>query len=355
MELIKRFKEWSQKKDPRGTPPWKAIIFQHRLPLMYKERPIFRFSWKIRHKIIPNIIRNLENSKDAKTKKGTVHVVTSADNNFAIPLTVMLKSLVMNFKIYSNLIIYILDGGITDENKEKIIKSLDPNKIDIKWIKIDESKLKDVKISAHISIATYYRLLIHKLLPNNIDKVVYIDSDTIFNEDISKIWELNIKNAPLLAVQDQDANTRFVSSPYGLSNYRDLGLDSKSKYFNAGVLLINLKKWRSDDIGSKSIEYARKNAKIIKFHDQDGLNAILSNKWKELDLRWNFSSQMFWRSTYINNVVCDKKTYEKIICNPYIIHFTTGLKPWNRYCNHPYKKLWYYYLDMTSWKGRKQK
>ena len=167
-------------------------------------------------------------------------------------------------------------------------------KVDITFISVNEDILKKIKISKNISLAAYYRLLVHLFFPKKINKIIYLDSDLIVNEDIGKLLELDIKNNYPLAVQEQDSYSKYVSSPSGILNYKQLGLNPKNKFFNSCVLEINLDKWRLKNIGVKTINYIKNNKKYIRLWDQKGINFVLANKIGKLDLRWNLLAQIFW-------------------------------------------------------------
>lgn len=278
-------------------------------------------------------------------------VVLAADDNYAMQLSVVVCSVLRNFKSKRKLIFYIMDGGIRDFNKRRILKSsnLYQDRIEIKWLETkDRLSNEKLKISGHVSISTYFRLLIPELLPQKYEKVIYLDSDLVVNHDISKLWDVEIGESYLLAVQD--AGIPYVSSQYGLMNYEELGIPSHCKYFNAGVLVINVRKWRIGNIGKKVIDYLEKNRSYIRWWDQDGLNAILAGCWGELDPRWNQVPTIHeypgWEESPFSEEV-----YKNVVRDPYIIHFAQAEKPWNSRRYHPANELFFEYVDMTAWKG----
>ena len=70
-------------------------------------------------------------------------------------------------------------------------------------------------------------------------------------------------------------------------NYRELGIPAEARYFNSGVLVLNMKVWREQNLGGQVIEYLQHFQPNVVFHDQGGLNAVLHDSWFALDLRWN--------------------------------------------------------------------
>lgn len=132
----------------------------------------------------------------------------------------------------------------------------------------------------------------------------------------------------------------YVSSLAGLQDYKKLGIPANNKYFNSGVMVINLEKWRSENVSATVIEYLNKNQEFILFWDQEGLNAVLSNKWREIESKWN-------------HLVTQEDLCDDLLNSVYIIHFASHTKPWHSSYKLPAKDLFFQYLDMTPWSGWK--
>jgi lipopolysaccharide biosynthesis glycosyltransferase len=283
--------------------------------------------------------------------KSTVFVTCASDRNFVIPLVVMLKSLLTNFKNNRKIVIYILTKDLKYFYRKKILKSLKMERADIRFVYINDNSLKKLKVTAHITVTAYYRLLMPMVLPKELKKVIYLDSDLIVNTDIGKLWDLDIGQNYILAVPEQGKNCLYVSSPGGLLNYKELGIDPTSKQFNSGVMLINLDRWRKDNISQEVIEYLEQNKEKVRWWDQDGLNAVLAGKWGEIDHRWNLLTQIFSNLSWEDGPIKEKEMYKELINHPYIVHFNTSSKPWHIKSNHPYKNLFFHYLTMAKWLG----
>jgi lipopolysaccharide biosynthesis glycosyltransferase len=270
-----------------------------------------------------------------------------------MPLAVTARSILENLDRKRKLQLFIIDGGIEKSNKRKIQKSLNCDRCTIEWLKVSNSVVENLPlatgVSSHVSIASYYRLLIPELLPKDLPKAFYLDSDLIVDRDLGELWDIDMGENYLLAVQDP--GTPYVSSqPFGLARYQELGIPADAKYFNAGVLAINLEKWRSDRIAGKIFEYLDRNRQYVRSHDQDGLNAVLAGKWGELNPCWNQQWAIFtyhsWQESPLSEAV-----YNEVINRPYIVHFSSVAKPWNTIDEHPFNHLFFRYLDLTAWKG----
>ncbi|GET37062.1 glycosyltransferase family 8 protein [Microseira wollei] len=280
--------------------------------------------------------------------KEPIVLVLAADNNYAMALAATARSVIANLNHNKNIEIVIIDGGIKEYNKKKIIKSIKENNVEIKWVKAAPEIFKNMKVYKHFSKATYYRLLLPKILPLEITKAIYLDTDIIVKENLENLWNIDIGNNYVLAVEDM--SVRYVSAPNGLKNYEELGIKSDAKYFNAGVLVINIEKWRTDKSGEKVIEYLEKYQEQWLWLDQDGLNAAFAGQWGELDPKWNQQPRIYKYASWKESPY-QEDVYQDLRDNPYIIHYSTSGKPWSLGCKHPKKDLFFEYLDKTAWSG----
>ena len=297
-----------------------------------------------------------------KIESEPIVVVCAADNNYAMQLAVTGRSALANLKGDRKIFLFIIDGGIKNHNKQKILKSLDSEKCEVKFISNPDSLLEDDIKEAHnecvgsngkttakyLTIAAFYRLLIPELLPKQFEKVIYLDCDLVVRGDLEQLWEIDLEENYVLAAQD--TWIPYVSSTTGLLNYQDLGISPNSKYFNSGVLVINLKKWRTDNIGAKAINYFKQNTKYVRWPDQDVLNALFAGQWGELDPRWNCSPVSVYSYTSWQDSPFSEEVYNNLIRDPYIIHYVSSAKPWTS--RHTLlKEHFFEYVDLTAWSG----
>ena len=279
-------------------------------------------------------------------------VACAADDRYAMPMAVMLRSVIENISDDRQIYIYAIDAGIAELNKKKIASSLGHKLVTFNWIETSISLPNNLPLAKdvlpHVSQAVYYRLLLADILPLEYEKVIYLDSDLIVLQDIDRLWKIEIGENYVMAVQD--CSITLVSSPYGLKRYKELNILYDCKYFNSGVMIVNLKKWRSENISIKLFEYLEINRDDIQHHDQDAMNALFAGHWGELEPQWNQTPLIFnyssWKESPYQEV-----DYYNAINNPSIVHFASSSKPWNSNQRHPSRYLFYHYLDLTKWSG----
>lgn len=265
-----------------------------------------------------------------------ISIVCICDNHYAILLAALIKSIESNHHTQEKIAFYIVDDQISGKNRERIDASIDPQMTTIHWMKMENCLPEGAKLpidKSSLPLNIYVRLFIPSFIPADLQKVIFLDVDMIVLEDISKLWHTDLGNNIVAAVQDQFI--QIVSRWGGIANYQQFNLDPETKYFNAGLLVMDIKKWKEQNITDEILLCLDKNKENAKFQDQYGLNAVLANKWLELDPLWN-------RFAYSKE---DR---------PYLIHFT-GRKPiYKTYeFSENYKKLFYQYLQQTEWKNFK--
>jgi len=276
-----------------------------------------------------------------------ITIVFASDNGYAMPLAATMASVIANTP-ETPLAFFIIDGGITDTNKTKIIAILDSQWHTLQWLQPDEEVISTLKLQRHLTQVCYYRILIPDLLPSTFQKAIYLDCDLLVKQDLRKLWSIDIANNTLLAVQD--AAFPYVSSLGAIAKYQELGIPADAKHFNSGVLVFNLEKWRKNAIATKVFEYLVEYDPFVNHHDQDGLNAVLAEQWGELDLRWNQTGGVFDFASWQDSPYASQEMLLNVQQDPYIVHFTGTCKPWT--CLHSREReAFYTYLDMTPWAG----
>lgn len=272
-----------------------------------------------------------------------IHMAFVVDNEYVQHLAVTCISILKNIKETKRAKFHvILDENVENENKEKLKRDIKQHGGEIFFYNIEQDMFNHLPESGHISKATYYRIFIPYILRHINDKVLYLDCDLIINDDISKIWEIDITSFFLAAVPDLGGKNRL----------EELGIPVNYKYFNAGVLLINMENWKLESVPEKVLEFLNLKKEKIQYHDQDGLNGVLFDKWLELNPKWNVQYNMYfldYKDYYSREELTDA------LKNPYIIHFTGPRKPWHFDNVHPFRKKYYDYLQFSAWNGFRPK
>ncbi|GGK56613.1 universal stress protein A [Rufibacter glacialis] len=254
------------------------------------------------------------------------------DDHYFVLLAALVKSIEVNHITSEHLLFYIVEDSVSEQNRNKLLASIDETKTSLRFVKMEEFAPKNVKLPVDTSSYPsniYMRLFIPYFLPKEMEKVIYLDVDMIVLKDISILWHQEMGKNIIAAVQDPWV--KIVSRWGGVENYQEFNLQEQAKYFNTGLLIMDLKKWRDNDVTTKVIRCVNENKEHAHFPDQYGLNVVLANDWMELDPLWNCFAYHEGH-------------------HPYLIHFS-GRKPIYRSYNfkEEYRAIFFEYLKMTRW------
>jgi lipopolysaccharide biosynthesis glycosyltransferase len=267
-----------------------------------------------------------------------VHVTFAIDDNYAPHCGAAIASMLANIHERQQLTIHILHDETLSTKSQGLLTSL---------LRRPETEIDFIEIPArdfafypdnrpHISRATYYRLVLHKVLPAEVKKTIYIDADVILADNICKIW-----------VDLEDQFAAACADEGGVMQTRRLGLPLNHTYFNAGVCVFNLEKLRGCDADLLYLESYAHNRKFISLQDQDILNIAFCEKTKLLPLRWNANARLY-RWNDLDYKYTESEAREAAL-NPGLIHYTDSSKPWHARCVHPLAPLYWRWRDRTPW------
>jgi len=264
------------------------------------------------------------------------NIVTACDDQFAQHAAVMLASLFSHHPHCSFQVFMLVPADFPEKTVSKVISSFDKNLCVVNVIRISTDEISDLKIDGHITNAAYLRLRIAELLPGTVGRVLYLDPDIIVTGDLTELFEMDLLEFALGAVPDT-----FVEV-YRRDIRAKIALAANVRYFNSGVLLIDLPRWRSLNIGARAMDYCRSNRDSITLHDQCALNHVVNGRFYLLGEKWNFQT----------NSVFDMNSSHKLQ-SALIIHFTGEVKPWDFLCTHPLKHLYFESVQATAWRDFK--
>lgn len=269
-----------------------------------------------------------------------IPIVLAADDNYTIYTGVCIESILSNSNKKYNYDFYILGEGMKPENVVKLRSVI--NKYDNASIKIvnitplfDDIDKTSLFASSGYNITVYYRFFIPEIF-KNFDKILYLDSDLVVNGDISELYSIDISNYYLGAVRDLYMKVwrpNDKQEDYYLNNI--LKLKSENDYFQAGVMLINNKKFVEEDIFKKLMDKLDE-IKTPVLNDQDILNAVCQGKVFYINNDWNYdwNIENFDRNDPFKLMISrylTKKEYESYLQSkksPKLIHFAGYDKPW---------------------------
>ena len=284
-----------------------------------------------------------------------MNIVYHSSNSFVPVLGVSIVSILQN-NIEAEIInVYIIENRWTEDNKrlmEALVgKYSNANLYFIPMPNMNEDYRLGLKqIKSIWLFDSYSRLFLGSILPENVDRVLYLDCDTLCNGSLREFYDTDFEDNYAAGVID------CLSDPY----YELFDMDKNSRYCNSGMLLFNLKKWRDDNMEKTVADYVRSKNGYVFFMEQSVVNILLQNKIKIVHPRYNtytlmvaFSHDNLRRLRHCTRYYTDSEI-DEAVNNPVIIHLTNGFyvkgRPWIEGNKHPFNNLFMKYRALTPWK-----
>lgn len=261
------------------------------------------------------------------------NIVVASDRNYIGFVSILFTSILSNKKEAENIIFHVLANNIPSPKIQQLKEQIGNNDLYVYPI-TDFQKRLNTTLPDTIAVTSYARLFLAEILPKSVNEVLYLDCDIIVNQSLSRIFSLDISNYAVAGVLDTLPNKE---------SKRKIGLSENDPYINAGVLYINLRKWRVDQIKDHFITFLLQHNGCVHHHDQGIINAVLNKSKLIIGPEFNLTSNYFTHKyNYLkkrNNPFYTHEEIERAKINPVIIHFTEGFldRPWVIGSQHPFK------------------
>lgn len=257
-----------------------------------------------------------------------IEVATITDGNYILYQKVAIVSLCKNTS--SRIRVNLIYSGVISKKDREFFLNLEKMYKNITLRFINYSNRIDYSAKNHVSKAAYIKINLDTIL-SDIDKVIYLDSDVLINDDIKELWSYSNKIHYLGAI---------INPGYDYDN-RVFGVSKDHKTFNSGVMMLNLKNIRKHEFSKKLKLFLDEKGHLTRLNDQAAFNAVFLD-WQLLPEKWNVQYVFYMKSS--KELDIDSIHLKDLRKNPSIIHFTSNSKPWQYRNAHPLKKKYYSYL-----------
>ncbi len=244
-----------------------------------------------------------------------MNILVTLDSNYVGPLTVLLKSIMIT-NPENTFDLYVAHSSLTEEDFIKIRRATDPVRTRVHSVTVSPGILENAPVLKRISKETYYRLLMMDYLPKELDRILYIDPDTVVLRDLSPFYNIDFQGKTLAAAGHtkswcEELNRIRFHHPKGI------------RYFNAGILMVNLEKLRKNISSKMVFDYIKKNKRWLFLADQDVLNGMLGTDTVFVDeCIYNLDEKtVLFNKDRVKNLEWVEK-------NAVIVHFNGKYKPW---------------------------
>ena len=262
-----------------------------------------------------------------------MNILVSVNDTYVMPLAVLLQSL---FETQSQpAVLWFMWSELKEENRVFFRDFAAARGADLHWIRIGEDAFRGLPTKKYISRETYFRLLAAEFLPETVDRVLWLDADMVIQGDISGFYGRDLTGYAVAACPHGS-----VMRPVMAENCRQTGIEKPEQYFNAGVMLCNLERWRQMDIPARITDILR-TPRRMKFPGQDLTNLIFNGEVLTED----------WRKYNCMTHSILPEDLPELEKTAKIVHFAGFAKPWT-FTDLPFSDAWKYWYDRSPFAGR---
>lgn len=279
-----------------------------------------------------------------------MNILYASNDGFARHLGTSMYSLFDKNRGAETITVYVLSLGLSEENIGKLQEIADTFDRELVILELgDIRKRFDFEVdTGGYDISIMGRLFMGEMLPEEVDRVLYLDCDTVIVRSIEKMWKTHLGEAILGAVPEPTIYEAVKDS---------IGLGTEDNYYNSGVLLVDLKRWREEQVQEKLMQFLREKGGALFASDQDLLNGALKGRIHTMMPVCNFfpNYRYFSYKTLVEYApsykTVSKEAFQKAKKHPMIIHYMGDERPWIRGNRNHYRLAYEKYLAKTPWAG----
>ena len=270
-----------------------------------------------------------------------IKLLVTLDENYLPHLQVLLTSIHAS-NPGERMTLYLVHSGIPKEKLSTLEAQCALCGMELRPVTVDSKLFEGAPVTKQYPQEMYYRLLAAQLLPEGLHRVLYLDPDTLVINPLRPLWETDL-GGNIFAAASHKGKTELVA---GINQVR---LGTESKYFNSGVLLIDLDAARREVVPGEIFAYVERHARELVLPDQDVLNALYGERTLELDdAVWNYDARNF--NTYLlrSGGECG---LDCVLGHTAILQFCGKSKPWQPGYLHRFGALYKHYIQLTRLTG----
>lgn len=279
----------------------------------------------------------------SRTEQGALHVACMADARYLPYCMVMLRSLFEQARKRPVHVHYLCPPEFAAGHREALERLAEHYGHQIEFVAVPDSAVEGLPPMRHVKRLSWYRVFVPELLPA-IERALYLDADLLVLDGLDDLWGTDLEGHLLAAVPN------VLDPDTGKTLLPALGLDESARYFNSGVMVMDLRAMRAARFTGRVVEFARNNAARLIWGDQDALNGVVRGAYRPLHPRYNCMNSLF----FFENVhsVFAPQIAEEAVRQPAILHFEgpESVKPWHIGSRHPMTRLYRRHLRRaTRW------
>lgn len=267
-----------------------------------------------------------------------IDLLVTFNKNYIEPFQVMVKSLTVS-NPQESFRIWLLHSAIPDEDLQALAEYCSGQRITLTWIEVNRSIFETAPVSKQYPQEMYYRLLAPVLLPDTLDKILYIDPDVLVINPVRPLWEMDLGKFVFAA-----ASHSSIFEIINDVNMMRLGKDHD--YYNTGIVLMDLAKARKTVKTEDIFDCVRKRMDMLLLPDQDVFNLLYGAYTMQLDDNiWNYDARYFSAYQLRSEGKCNM---DWVMQNTVFLHFCGKQKPWKAKSSNRFSALYKHYMNLAK-------
>ena len=267
-----------------------------------------------------------------------ISILAALDEHYLPQLHVLLTSLRLN-NPGEHMDLYLLQSAVSPEGLAGVERLCAAFGYGFFPVRVDDALFQGAPVSRQYPKEMYYRLLASRLLPDTLDRVLYLDPDILVLNPLRPLWETDLEGN-LFAAAAHTGKTELANS------VNRMRLNSGSDYYNSGVLVMDLSAMRREVRPGDIFDYAREHADILLLPDQDVLNGLYGGQILGVDdSLWNYDARRFDRYLLLSQ---GERDMDWVMDHTAILHFCGKRKPWNHSYQGRFSALYKHYQRLVE-------
>lgn len=289
-------------------------------------------------------------NKNRDQKQETVNIIYASNDGYAGHLAASLYSLLENNRNIKEMDIYILSAGMSRKCQKGLLEVAEAfhRKLSVAELGELRDRFPYEVDTRGFDISAMGRLFAPEVLPESVEKALYLDCDTIVCGSIRPLYDTELGNCLVGMVMEPTVYEAMREA---------IGFERDEAYYNSGVLLMDLKKWRSQKVLDQFLDYYGSHQGRLFACDQDTINGALKGRIKTLPPKYNyFTNYRYFRYKTLAGLCrayeeVGEEAFKEASRSPVILHYLGDERPWIRGNHNHFRKLYEYYLGKTPWKN----
>lgn len=273
------------------------------------------------------------------TEGCSLNILLTLDRSYLSPMHILLFSLLVN-NPGETFDVFIISGDLTQDDLAPASRLCARFSSRLHLISADDTLFEHAPVIRYYSKAMYYRLLAAALLPESLDRVLYLDPDILVIGLIRPLYDLPMHDMPYAAA----IHRGLVDLSTPVNRIRLSTFDAEG-YFNSGVLLMNLPAVRSTVSAQDIFRFAQENRHLLILPDQDILNSLYGEKILPVEETiWNYDARKYREYLVASQ---GELNMQHVMEKTAILHFCGKNKPWKKNGHGRFVSLYRHYMSLA--------